>query len=482
MQANAPENKPEPLPLAQPDIRHIDQAAVAHLVKTSVHTKAWLMAAQQATVDTLVAARFQISPDAEQGEKRKAINYWITQAMQPTTLELLLNSDYPSPEFDTGLGRATALELQAALAQTQDGRRKIRLTSVLQAEFGEPPLAEAPLVPTPLTAEADLVASSPAPERDTKRKLPPKDSHLFLSPQEKRSLAHEEDMGEGEPSTALTVPAADAEPYDRRRTVNECRFYMGQSAEAMLEAGKRLIQLKDHEPHGDFERIVEDDLGLVPRTAQVMMKASLKFMGPQLAGPKAQTFALLGKSKLFELLTEEDDELAELAEGGTLAGHTFDEIERMSVRELRAALRKAKEDTKAQLAEAQRTLAAARKTTDYYSTKLREETEKRIKEAEQPDVKLASYRHDLTQLADQISASIAASLRSRAVSLLDSHEEFAQHNQARLLVAQALGQVIHAAQQLGYVLAIGPSDIPTHQSYAEWLKTHGDADQPQGAE
>lgn len=36
----------------------------------------------------------------------------------------------------------------------------------------------------------------------------------------------------------------DGLPYERDRIVHETRFYMAQSAEAMLEAGKRLVILK----------------------------------------------------------------------------------------------------------------------------------------------------------------------------------------------------------------------------------------------
>ncbi|EAP2898891.1 DUF3102 domain-containing protein [Salmonella enterica] len=132
-------------------------------------------------------------------------------------------------------------------------------------------------------------------------------------------------------------------PYERTRIVHETRFYMAQSAEAMLEAGKRLVILKENEAHGDFIEIVESQLGLHERAAQRMMKASLKYMSPKLES-KATTLSLLGKSKLFELMTEDDEELAELAEGSTIAGMTLDEIDRMSVRELRKALRESKED------------------------------------------------------------------------------------------------------------------------------------------
>lgn len=138
----------------------------------------------------------------------------------------------------------------------------------------------------------------------------------------------------------------DGLPYDRNRLVNEAQFYMAQSAEAMLEAGKRLIVLKENEPHGEFVEITENTLGLNVRTAQLMMKATLKYSSPQLES-KAKTFSLLGKSKLFELMTEDDEDLAELAEGGTVVGLTLDDVDRMSVRELRRALREAREDTTA---------------------------------------------------------------------------------------------------------------------------------------
>ncbi|WP_290606035.1 helix-turn-helix domain-containing protein [Arsenophonus sp. ENCA] len=128
-------------------------------------------------------------------------------------------------------------------------------------------------------------------------------------------------------------------PYQRERIVHEARFYMAQSAEAMLEAGKRLIILKENEPHGDFMRIVKEQLGLEPRIAQKMAQAALKYLSPALSA-NAETFSRLGRSKLYELMFEDDEDLIELAEGGTIAGLTLDNVDRMSVRELKAALRK----------------------------------------------------------------------------------------------------------------------------------------------
>lgn len=130
----------------------------------------------------------------------------------------------------------------------------------------------------------------------------------------------------------------DGQLYERNRVITETRFYMGQSAEAMLEAGKRLIVLKENEAHGDFAHILEDQLGLAVRTAQQMMQASMKYLSPKLK-PNARALAHLGKTKLLDLMTEDDDAIAGLAVGGTIAGLTLDKIDTMSSRELKAALR-----------------------------------------------------------------------------------------------------------------------------------------------
>ena len=66
----------------------------------------------------------------------------------------------------------------------------------------------------------------------------------------------------GQRSTEIAERFGDGTPYERTRVVGETRFYMGQSAEAMLEVGKRLIQLKENEPYGDFTEIVTEQLGI----------------------------------------------------------------------------------------------------------------------------------------------------------------------------------------------------------------------------
>ena len=65
-------------------------------------------------------------------------------------------------------------------------------------------------------------------------------------------------------------------------------------------------------------------------------------------------------------MTEDDEDLVELADGGTIAGMSLDDIDRMTSRELKAALREARETNAAQ----QRVLADKNEKIDSLSTRL----------------------------------------------------------------------------------------------------------------
>ncbi|EIH5828533.1 DUF3102 domain-containing protein [Escherichia coli] len=194
----------------------------------------------------------------------------------------------------------------------------------------------------------------------------------------------------------------DGLPYERDRIVHETKFYMAQSAETMLEAGKRLIILKECEPHGDFTQIITEQLGLAERTARLVMQAAVKYCSPELES-KRQALAVLGKTKLFELMTEDDESLVELADGGTIAGMSLDDIDRMTSRELKAALREARETNAAQ----QRVLADKNEKIDSLSTRL--EKKSRIQPPE-PDEEVKKLRAEVTALAVEAESVIAVRL------------------------------------------------------------------------
>ncbi|HFI3916379.1 TPA: DUF3102 domain-containing protein [Escherichia coli] len=203
-------------------------------------------------------------------------------------------------------------------------------------------------------------------------------------------------------STEIMQLFGDGLPYERDRVVHEARFYMAQSAEAMLEAGKRLILLKENEPHGEFIKILEGELGLAYRTSVRMMQASTKYLSPTLK-PNVPALAHLGKTKLFELMTEDDEDLAELADGGTVAGMTLDDIDRMTSRELRQALREARETNAAQ----QQVLAGKDEKINELATKL--EKKSRL-QPPPPDEELKKLRAEVTALAVEAESAIAVRL------------------------------------------------------------------------
>ncbi len=152
-------------------------------------------------------------------------------------------------------------------------------------------------------------------------------------------MAHKtpEDMAESEVFARKGLGEIDSAygndlPYDKGRLEDECKFYLAQSTKAAIEMGKRLILLKEHEPHGEFTKSIER-IGLAPRTARQIMQATVKFRD------KTAATAVLKIGKLYELMTQDDEKLQALEEGGTLAGLNLDEIDRMTISDLRKALR-----------------------------------------------------------------------------------------------------------------------------------------------
>ncbi|MFS8164020.1 DUF3102 domain-containing protein [Escherichia coli] len=250
----------------------------------------------------------------------------------------------------------------------------------------------------------------------------------------------------------------DGLPYERDRIVHEARFYMAQSAEAMLEAGKRLIILKENEPHGEFVAIVEEQLGLHVRAAQRMMKASLKYLSPKLE-PKATTLSLLGKAKLFELVAEDDEELSELADGGTVAGLTLDDVDRMSVRELRQALREARETNAAQ----QRVLADKNEKIDSLFTRL--EKKSRI-QPPKPDEEVKKLRAEVTALSTEAESAITVRLFS-AFETLSAYCAENQIDTPKDFMAGLVCELESAARNLRSTFDL--PDEPTGNVAPSWL-------------
>jgi hypothetical protein len=131
---------------------------------------------------------------------------------------------------------------------------------------------------------------------------------------------------------------SDGMPYEIDRIENEIRFYQDQAGQSLIEMGKRFIRIKAHEDYGRFMRAIEN-VGMTDRSVRYAMVAARKFSD-------RKSISDLGSTKMIALSVLDDDSIQTLEDGGEIKGVTLDDVERMTTRELREALRKERDKRK----------------------------------------------------------------------------------------------------------------------------------------
>ncbi len=177
----------------------------------------------------------------------------------------------------------------------------------------------------------------------------------------------------------------------------------------------------------------------------------------QKAAPKLMD---LGKSKLLELLVEEDVTLVGLADGEEVNGMTLDDVDRMTVRELRLALRENREQ-----------ITAKDKVLGDKNAKIDELAEKLEKAKKKGSLK----EPDPADVGNELHMAVGAkevAIRSHIVQLGEYFTQLAAHEQAHGISHQAkmtgvINQIImdcqHLRDQYGLPETIPEDDMP------EWL-------------
>lgn len=120
---------------------------------------------------------------------------------------------------------------------------------------------------------------------------------------------------------------------------NSARDTVVRIASALTELGAYFLLLRERCPHGDFLARLER-INIHPRVAQQYMQVVLRFADTALS----QRLESIGKTKLLEMLVLDNDEIEQLANGESVRGVIVDEIEKLSVKELRARLRETEAD------------------------------------------------------------------------------------------------------------------------------------------
>lgn len=168
------------------------------------------------------------------------------------------------------------------------------------------------------------------------------------------------------------------------------------------------------------------------------MSATIKFFKTD---KKSVLNAAGNQSKLLELLVLDDSEIDALENGETVRGVTLDDVETMSVTELKKALRATREDAKAK--------DAVIKKKDEKLNELDQALEKnRLKPKTEPvEEQPMPGEYQLAQLQDytrSITTKISATLNSEIVKLINAVDgEPPKH--IELAIAQCIGLIITAA-------------------------------------
>lgn len=247
------------------------------------------------------------------------------------------------------------------------------------------------------------------------------------------------------------------ETYNEERWIERGRQAVRQTMEGMFELGRALIILKEHTEHGRFMEIVKSQFGIGHAETARLMSATQRFATPQMqkAAPKLMD---LGKSKLLELLVEEDVTLVGLAEGEEVNGMTLDDVDRMTVRELRLALRESRETAEAK----DKVIADKNKKVDELAEKLAKK-QTGVKEPKAEDVG--------SELTMRLS-SLEVGIRSEVSRLKDLFDQLNAHREAHGInhtakMVGTLNQIILDCETLRESYAL-PSEAPTDEM-PEWL-------------
>ena len=126
--------------------------------------------------------------------------------------------------------------------------------------------------------------------------------------------------------------------------VAEIKGFQASAVDAMFNIGVRLMLLRTVTPNGQWLATL-GEVGINDRAARRIVMATIKYNDPR--KQRSEKLLALGKGKLIELLTLDDDSIDALDKGGQIGELDLDEIARMSPTELRGALREAKADNQA---------------------------------------------------------------------------------------------------------------------------------------
>jgi hypothetical protein len=198
---------------------------------------------------------------------------------------------------------------------------------------------------------------------------------------------------------------------------------MQRSVQACFEVGRALTVLKAACGHGNFIQRL-DVMNIDANVAGRFMRAAQKFS----KSPSTATLKAIGnQTKLFEMLVLDDEQIAEFELMGQTGELTLDDVATMTVKELRSALREARQDKQAD----EKLLADKSAKIDKLSRHIKKAT---------PDAVLLELQKESTTLMNDALGCLRGQLRQACIAL-KNHSGAHDSGDQTLFMAGLLGQI-----------------------------------------
>ncbi len=232
---------------------------------------------------------------------------------------------------------------------------------------------------------------------------------------------------------------------------NSARDAIRRIGMAVFELGAYLLLLKEGCDHGQFIEVL-GRLDINRHSVQRYMAITQRFANAA-TSPHLEK---LGFSKMAELLPLDNDQTDGLLEDGQTGELALDDVARMSVRELRAAVRKERGETTKQKGAVERLTAV--------NTELHEEARlvKRLK----PDEALTKIKTEATVAVDESLGMVRGRLRQALLALNDAADHPSKTTFMAGLVAQVQAEVAALRDEFN-LPDMADDGVPEWQRWAE---------------
>ena len=221
---------------------------------------------------------------------------------------------------------------------------------------------------------------------------------------------------------------------------NSARDAIKRIGMVIYELGAYLLLLKEGCAHGEFATTLER-LGIGYESAKKYMAVTKRFSKRS----TSTDLEKLGFSKMAELLPLDDDQVDDLVDEGQTGELSLDDVARMSVKQLRAAVRKERAEAAKQKSQVERLTSV--------NTELHEEARlvKRLK----PDEALAQIKAEAGVVLDESLGMVRGRLRQALVALNDAVDHPSKATFMAGLVGQMQAEIAALRDEFNLPDAVG---------------------------